>query len=88
MILTSDNPRTEDSHQILADILSGISTDVEIMVEADRSLAIENAIEQASNDDLVLIAGKGHEDYQILGTKKIYFDDREEVKKNLARRIK
>ena len=88
LILTSDNPRTEDPEQIFADVLTGIPTDKEIIIEADRSLAIENAIEQASCGDVVLIAGKGHENYQILGSRRIYFDDRVEAEKILRRRLK
>jgi UDP-N-acetylmuramoyl-L-alanyl-D-glutamate--2,6-diaminopimelate ligase len=55
-------------------------------VEADRATAIASAISGAAAGDLVLIAGKGHEDYQILGTSKIHFDDREEAEKALRAR--
>jgi UDP-N-acetylmuramoyl-L-alanyl-D-glutamate--2,6-diaminopimelate ligase len=55
-------------------------------VEADRASAIASAIAEAGPDDLVLIAGKGHEDYQILGTTKVHFDDREEAEMALRRR--
>ncbi|BAQ66036.1 UDP-N-acetylmuramoyl-L-alanyl-D-glutamate--2,6-diaminopimelate ligase [Geminocystis sp. NIES-3709] len=82
-VVTSDNPRTENPEQILADVLAGIPHDIKPIVQVDRALAIKNAIEMAQEGDGVLIAGKGHEDYQILGTEKIHFDDREEARKVL-----
>ncbi|MFM9046342.1 MAG: glutamate ligase domain-containing protein, partial [Cyanobium sp.] len=82
----SDNPRTEDPLRILDDVMAGIPVDTSVVVEADRAQAIAGAIAGAGVDDLVLIAGKGHEDYQILGTTKIHFDDREEAEKALRRR--
>ena len=86
LYLTSDNPRTEDAQQILADVTAGIPPQGSLLVEADRAAAIAAAIAAAAPGDLVLIAGKGHEDYQILGTTKIHFDDREEAEKALRRR--
>lgn len=83
VVVTSDNPRTENPDQILKDILQGIPDHIEPIVEGDRASAIEIAIEMAKSGDGVLIAGKGHEDYQILGTEKIHFDDREEARKVL-----
>lgn len=83
VVVTSDNPRTENPDQILKDILQGIPDHVEPIVEEDRASAIKIAIEMAKSGDGVLIAGKGHEDYQILGTEKIHFDDREEARKVL-----
>jgi UDP-N-acetylmuramoyl-L-alanyl-D-glutamate--2,6-diaminopimelate ligase len=84
-IVTSDNPRTEDPQRILADILAGISDALpESQVICDRAEAIRAAIAQAQPGDCVLIAGKGHEDYQILGTEKIHFDDREHAREVLA----
>ncbi|MEM1167607.1 MAG: UDP-N-acetylmuramoyl-L-alanyl-D-glutamate--2,6-diaminopimelate ligase [Cyanobacteria bacterium P01_H01_bin.35] len=77
-VVTSDNPRTEDPEKILQDILEGISPEVKPLVISDRSQAIHAAIMEAQPGDGVLIAGKGHEDYQILGTEKIHFDDREQ----------
>jgi UDP-N-acetylmuramoyl-L-alanyl-D-glutamate--2,6-diaminopimelate ligase len=82
-IVTSDNPRTEDPQKILADILEGMSDSVNPIVISDRAEAINQAIQQAKPGDGVLIAGKGHEDYQILGTEKIHFDDREQARKAL-----
>lgn len=85
-IVTSDNPRTEDPQQILQDVLAGIPMEVKPIVEVDRRVAIQAAIAQAKPGDTILIAGKGHEDYQILGTEKIHFDDREEAQAALAQR--
>ena len=86
--VTSDNPRTEDAQRILDDILAGIPSSVELFVKSDRAEAIHTAILQAQPGDGVLIAGKGHEDYQILGTEKIHFDDREQARSALMQRNK
>jgi UDP-N-acetylmuramoyl-L-alanyl-D-glutamate--2,6-diaminopimelate ligase len=87
-VVTSDNPRTENPQQILEDILTGIPANIKPIVEGDRRSAIQKAIEIANYGDGVLIAGKGHEDYQILGTEKIHFDDREEAKEALINKLK
>ncbi|NEP07115.1 MAG: UDP-N-acetylmuramoyl-L-alanyl-D-glutamate--2,6-diaminopimelate ligase, partial [Okeania sp. SIO4D6] len=79
-VVTSDNPRTEDPEKILQDVLEGISPEIKHLVIGDRSQAIRTAIMEAKPGDGVLIAGKGHEDYQILGTEKIHFDDREQAR--------
>ncbi len=83
IIITSDNPRSEEPQQIITDILAGIkSLDGErIFVEIDRREAIELAVKLAKPNDIVVVAGKGHEDYQILGNETIHFDDREEVRR-------
>ncbi|MDJ0799503.1 MAG: UDP-N-acetylmuramoyl-L-alanyl-D-glutamate--2,6-diaminopimelate ligase [Calothrix sp. MO_167.B12] len=86
-VVTSDNPRTEDPERILQDILAGIPTATNPTVICDRSQAIQEAIAQAQPGDGILIAGKGHEDYQILGTEKIHFDDREQARAALSNRI-
>ena len=83
IVVTSDNPRQEDPNEIIKDIQIGISLDSEILVEPERSIAIKLAIEKATKDDVVLIAGKGHEDYQILKDQTIHFDDREQARKAL-----
>ena len=84
VILTSDNPRTEDPSQILADAEIGIQkTSKPYEKIADRREAIHHAIAQARKDDLVLIAGKGHEDYQILGREVFHFDDKEVAREAL-----
>lgn len=77
-ILTSDNPRTEDPAKIMADILKGVKTD-NYEVELDRRTAIKKGIEMLEPEDILLILGKGHEDYQIIGHTKIHLDDAEEV---------
>jgi UDP-N-acetylmuramoyl-L-alanyl-D-glutamate--2,6-diaminopimelate ligase len=77
VVVTSDNPRTEDPQRIIQDILAGIPGTP--LVVPDRQEAIYQAIHMAQPGDGVMIAGKGHEDYQILGTTKIHFDDREQA---------
>ncbi|NRT27000.1 UDP-N-acetylmuramyl tripeptide synthase [Clostridium beijerinckii] len=84
-IITSDNPRTEDPIKIIEDIEEGmevINSTYEKIV--DRKKAIEKGLKLLKDDDLLIIAGKGHEDYQIIGKDKIYFDDREIVRKALG----
>lgn len=86
IVITSDNPRSEDPQQIITDIIAGLkSVDPEIVtVEPDRGEAIALLKTIADNNDVVLIAGKGHEDYQILKDKTIHFDDREQARKVFA----
>ena len=81
VILTSDNPRSENPQQIITDILAGFSSVQNVTVEEDRGEAIRLLKSIAQKDDVVVVAGKGHEDYQILADKTIHFDDREEVRK-------
>jgi UDP-N-acetylmuramoyl-L-alanyl-D-glutamate--2,6-diaminopimelate ligase len=89
VVVTSDNPRTEDPEQILQDILAGIPAALPAeAVVCDRAAAIQQAIAMAQPGDGILIAGKGHEDYQILGTEKIHFDDREQARLWLEKRYK
>lgn len=80
VIVTSDNPRTESPQQIITDILAGFGRVNDVIVEPDRELAIKEAQKIANKNDVVLVAGKGHEDYQILATETIHFDDREKVR--------
>jgi len=87
VIVTSDNPRTENPQRILQDIVAGIPESVKAVVMGDRTEAIRLAILEAQPGDGVLIAGKGHEDYQILGTEKIHFDDREQAQAALKQRL-
>lgn len=75
-IITSDNPRTENPQSIIDDIIPGITTD-NYCVEVDRKKAIEKGIRMLNDNDVLLILGKGHENYQIIGHEKIYFDDKE-----------
>ena len=85
VVLTSDNPRSEDPLTIINDALVGLGrTDVEYRMEVDRAKAIRIALEEAKEGDVVLIAGKGHENYQVLKDRTIDFDDREEAKRILA----
>jgi UDP-N-acetylmuramoyl-L-alanyl-D-glutamate--2,6-diaminopimelate ligase len=86
-IVTSDNPRTEEPERILQDILAGIPETAQPTVISDRATAIRTAILQAESGDGILLAGKGHEDYQILGTEKIHFDDREHARNALQERM-
>ena len=83
-IVTSDNPRSEDPQAIIDEILAGVTTDVE--VEPDRAAAIERAISVADDGDVVLIAGKGHEQGQEFADRTISFDDRE-VARDVLRRL-
>lgn len=84
-VITSDNPRTEDPDFIISQIVIGISeTDGEYEIEANREIAIEKAIKMAKPGDLVLIAGKGHEDYQEINGVKTHFDDYEVASKVIA----
>lgn len=83
-IITSDNPRTENPENIIEDVEEGmevINSSYEKII--DRRKAIERGLELLKNEDLLVIAGKGHEDYQIIGNKKIHFDDREVVREIL-----
>jgi UDP-N-acetylmuramyl tripeptide synthase len=94
VIITSDNPRNEDPESIVRQIEEGVQSSglakaewsicigaekPAYFIEVDRHKAIEKAISMANKKDLVLIAGKGHEDYQIIGREKRFFDDRKEV---------
>lgn len=76
-IVTSDNPRTEDPHAIIRDIVRGIPNQARFEIEPKRDLAIRKAVELSRQGDVIVVAGKGHEDYQIIGTERIHFDDRE-----------
>lgn len=75
VIVTDDNPRSEDGDAIVADILAGFARPETVAVQRDRALAIDSAIATASAGDVVLIAGKGHEPYQEINGVKHPFDD-------------
>jgi UDP-N-acetylmuramoyl-L-alanyl-D-glutamate--2,6-diaminopimelate ligase len=76
-VITSDNPRTEDPHRIIADIVAGVDPSRTYTTIADRREAIDHAVSIAQPHGAVVIAGKGHEDYQIIGQTRRHFDDRE-----------
>jgi len=82
-VVTSDNPRSEDPNAIIAEIVPGIRA--EHRVVPDRAEAIAAALTAAGPGDLVVIAGKGHEDYQIFADRTIHFDDREVARDVIAR---
>lgn len=84
VIVTDDNPRTEDPDIIFADIMQGFKKPKNVQKMHIRQYAIEQAIAQADSKDVVLIAGKGHEDYQIIGTKKYHFSDQETARRFLG----
>jgi UDP-N-acetylmuramoyl-L-alanyl-D-glutamate--2,6-diaminopimelate ligase len=88
--VTSDNPRTENPQAILDEIVSGFSADSEksvVVVDPDRRAMIGRIIADADENDVVLLAGKGHENYQIIGKTKHHFDDVEEATRALAARV-
>jgi len=84
VIFTNDNPRCEDEKKIMFDIVSGVTTD-NYEIEHNRKIAIKKGIDLLRDNDTLLILGKGHEDYQIIGREKIHLSDIEEVKKNLSK---
>lgn len=79
-VVTSDNPRSEDPAKIIKEIVKGIPTGREVHVEIDRAAAIRWAVQNAGPNDCILVAGKGHETEQILGDRRIPFDDREQLR--------
>lgn len=80
-IITSDNPRSEDPQTIINDITAGVIPGANISIETDRRKAIRMGLEYAGAGDVVLVAGKGHENYQVIGNVKAHLDDREEIEK-------
>ncbi|RYY74129.1 MAG: UDP-N-acetylmuramoyl-L-alanyl-D-glutamate--2,6-diaminopimelate ligase [Gammaproteobacteria bacterium] len=87
VIITNDNPRTEEPSAIAADIIRGLKNSNGCLVIADRAQAIDFAVQQAKPGDLVLVAGKGHEDYQIFADQTISFSDTKQARLALQRRI-
>lgn len=87
VVVTQDNPRTENPDAIIEDILQGFKEPKKIILEPNRREAIAFAIQNAQKEDFVLIAGKGHEDYQIIGNEKFPFSDLKEAEEALSRRI-
>ena len=86
VVVTSDNPRTEAPQAIVDQITAGLVAPARAIVLVDRRAAIERAVADATARDVVLVAGKGHEDYQIIGQEKRHFDDREVAGEALGRR--
>lgn len=87
LFITSDNPRTEDPDAIIADIVKGVNGNgTPYTVITDRTKAIEAALAEAELDDVLILAGKGHETYQVLGTKKIHYDEREIIADIISRK--
>jgi len=81
IVLTDDNPRSEPAGEIIEQICSGITRDAHLYIEHDRAAAIAYAMQHAAQDDVVVIAGKGHEDYQLVGEQRLPFSDVATVKK-------
>ena len=86
VVVTSDNPRTEDPRAIVAQIVEGAASATQLITETDRARAIERAVLEADRADVVLIAGKGHEDYQIVGSVRHPFSDVEHARQAILRR--
>ena len=89
VVVTSDNPRTEDPEFIISEILPGLEgIDTPYVVEPDRVKAIRYALDHAQKDDVIILAGKGHETYQIIGHEKRHLDEREVVAEYVAERMR
>jgi len=88
LIITDDNPRNEDSEEIIRQITAGLSGEAEVTIESDRAMAIEYAISNAREGDVVLIAGKGHEEYQDVGGSRLVFSDVKQARLSLNKRFK
>jgi UDP-N-acetylmuramoyl-L-alanyl-D-glutamate--2,6-diaminopimelate ligase len=87
VILTSDNPRSEDPLLIINDVVVGLQkVNAQYRIEPDRDTALEMAIDEAKAGDIVLLAGKGHENYQILRDRTFEFDDRQKARAILRKR--
>ena len=80
-IFTSDNPRHESPEAILDEMVAGIDPSARYLRQADRAQAIRTAVMMSRPGDIILLAGKGHEDYQVIGDEKVHFDDHEEVRR-------
>ena len=86
LVITSDNPRGEEPTEIIDDILSGINKSKKsIYIHENRRKAIEYALKKASKNDIILLAGKGHETYQLIGEEKLPFDERDIVREILSK---
>ena len=87
VVVTSDNPRSEDPRTIIAEVQAGMIQGADVMIEEDRSSAIRLAVERAQPGDVVLVAGKGHEDTQTAAGVTVAFDDRIEAAAALGDRF-
>jgi UDP-N-acetylmuramoyl-L-alanyl-D-glutamate--2,6-diaminopimelate ligase len=76
VVVTDDNPRTEPAQQIIEDILTGIADKERVKVWPGRREAVIKVMQEAAQDDVVLLAGKGHEDYQVIGTQRVDYNER------------
>jgi UDP-N-acetylmuramoyl-L-alanyl-D-glutamate--2,6-diaminopimelate ligase len=85
-VITSDNPRDEKPENIISEITEGVVRGTTVHIEVDRRKAIVLALDMARSGDVVLVVGKGHEDYQIIGGVKHHFDDREEIERYITAR--
>ena len=79
IVVTNDNPRTEAPESIIEDVLAGLTDKMKAHVIVDRKKAVQNTLKNAQSNDVVLLAGKGHEDYIILGQNKINYNERQIV---------
>lgn len=77
VILTDDNPRSESPQLIVQDMLAGMNQPSTAIVEHERFKALQHALNNSSENDIILLAGKGHEDYQVLATETVHYSDRE-----------
>ena len=87
LIVTDDNPRQESSGEIIEQILAGFSNNEKVMVESDRAKAIDQAVSHATEGDVILIAGKGHEEYQDIGSERLMFSDVKQARLSLNKRF-
>ncbi|MGL4980721.1 MAG: UDP-N-acetylmuramoyl-L-alanyl-D-glutamate--2,6-diaminopimelate ligase [Fusobacteriaceae bacterium] len=86
VIVTSDNPRGENVDTIIQDIKIGFKNPEKVLVETDREIAIRKAVQNAEKNSIIVLAGKGHESYQVFGNEKIHFDDREYLRREIVLR--
>lgn len=90
VIVTSDNPRTENPQSIIDEMIAGIDMEKnrkKLFIEVDREEAIKKAVELCKDGEIIVVAGKGHETYQIIGRKKYHFDDREYLRREIIKKI-
>ena len=82
--VTDDNPRTEDAEAIRKQVLSGTTREKNVWDAGPRREALHRALSSLQSGDVLLVAGKGHEDYQVIGTEKHHFSDKEEIQRTFA----